>query len=63
MAVKRIIVRSSQGNKYFKWWDTDKEIREDSDGTVGKAATLEDAVAIAKSHTGGAIKTVEVSNI
>lgn len=62
MAIKRLIVRSSQRTKYFKWWESDKELREDDDGTIGKAAKLEDAIALAKAHTGGANQKVDISD-
>jgi len=62
MAVKRIIVRSSQRARYFKWWDSDKELREDDDGTIGKAEKLEDAIALAKAHTGGSSQKVEIKD-
>ncbi len=60
MAVKRITVRSSQSTKYFKWWESDKELREDRDGTIGRAEKLEDAIALAKAHTGGANQKVDI---
>ena len=63
MAAKRIIVKSSDRTKYFKWWDSDKELREDRDGTIGKAGSLEDAIALAKAHTGGANQKVEIRDV
>lgn len=63
MAIKRITVRSSQRTKYFKWWESDKELREDNDGTIGKAEKLEDAIALAKAHTGGASQKVDIREV
>lgn len=63
MAVKRIVVRSTQRNRYFKWWESDKELREDDDGTIGKANKLEEAIALAKAHTGGSNQKVEISEV
>ena len=68
MATKRIVVRSSQGNKYFKWWDSNNELWEDDDGFIrnyhyiGKADKLEDAITMAKVHTGGSDQKVEIKD-
>lgn len=62
MAVKRIIVKSSNGSKYFKWWDTDKELIEDRDGKIGTAGSLEDAIALAKVHAGGSNQTISITD-
>ena len=62
MATKRIVIRSSQRNKYFKWWDSNKELREDDDGLIGKADKLEDAITMAKVHTGGSDQKVEIKD-
>ena len=53
MAVKRIIVKTRERTRYFKWWSSDHEIKEDQAGRIGKAKSLEDAVTLAKQHTGG----------
>ncbi|GEM_PF-6870686 len=63
MGIKRIIVKSSDGTKYFKWWDTDKELREDRDGTIGKVQSLEDAIALAKVHTGGSGQIIDIKDV
>lgn len=52
MAIKRIIVKTRQQSRWFKWWDSDGELGEDSDGRVGFAAKLADAIELAKAHTG-----------
>jgi hypothetical protein len=63
MGTKRIVVKSSERTKYFKWWESDREVREDRDGMIGKAAKLEDAIALAKAHTGGANQKVDISDV
>lgn len=63
MAKKRIIVRTSRGSKYFKWWDSDGELREEGAGKVGNARKLEDAIALAKAHAGGSDQRVEIKDI
>ena len=60
MATKRIVVRSSAGTKWFKWWESAKDLKEDDDGTIGKANSLEDAISLAKAHTGGSNQKVEI---
>lgn len=60
---KRIIVRTSKGSKWFKWWESDGDLKEDSAGTIGRARSLEDAIALAKNHAGGSNQKVEVKDL
>ena len=62
MATKRIIVKSYQRTKYFTWWDSDGTLKDDSDGNIGKAKSLKDAIDLAKAHTGGSDQRVEIKD-
>lgn len=62
MAKKKILVKSSAGTKDFTWDSRYYDLSEYRDGKIGSASSLEDAISLAKAHTGGSYPQVTVKD-
>jgi hypothetical protein len=62
VANKKILVKSSAGTKDFTWDSRHYDLREYRDGKIGSASSLEDAISMAKAHTGGSSIQVTVKD-
>ena len=70
MSIKRIIIRTNKGSAQYRYYERQSSVSEldpsilwgTSAHHVGKARSLDDAIALAKALTGGQFRSVEIQS-